>query len=1265
MARVGCRGIISIVVCCVVFLPKVSPQTAPPSTPPSLPATTEPVPNASQEGYVIERLSRRIDFQDDGTALMEQAVVARVQSDAGVKQLGLLVFQYLQANDTVEIPVIRVLKPDGSIVVTPAGNMQDLPADVTREAPFYSDLRQKHVAVRGLSVGDTLEYQVRIRSHTAQVPGHFWFTGDFTRDEIVREETLEISVPAARRLKTKFASAPEVTEAAGRRTYRWKTANLARRKDERASEAGEPPAPAVQLTTFESYEQVGRWYDALQSDRSEPTPAIRAKAAELTRHAATDEEKIQALYRYVALQFRYIGLAFGIGRFQPNPAEDVLANQYGDCKDKHTLLAALLKAAGIPASAALINSSRQTDPDIPSPSQFNHVITVVPQGDGYLWLDSTAEVGPFGYLLFGLRDKWALVMPEGKPPLLLKTPADPPFPAVISFRIDAKLDESGTLTGKITRTFRGDAEVVMRTLFRRVPQAQWKELTQAVSYSSGFGGDVDNVDASAPEVTETPFRLSYDYIRKEFPDWKNRRVTMPCPPLGLASLEDAEKEKRQKLVIGGPIEFVYLGKVELPSGAKPELPQEVSLKEDFGEYHATYSFQDRVLMSERRLTLKLKEIPKASFEAYRKFAEAANADEGRFVAMARPPVTAQELLAQAGGLTADELNSHAAVLLDEKRDFAVALGLLQKATEKDPQHPWAWNNLGRAYAALGNRVEAEKAYKRQIEVNPNDEYAYRNLGWMYSRQQRYEEAVEVYRKHLSIRPAETDAYFEFGWALESIEKNSEAAEVYSKLASLLPGKPEPYTSWGRALLRAGRTDEGRKQMQRALEIDDSPSTLNNVAYNMAESGVDLDENEARAQKAVEAMVKALPSSLSLDRPPGYEQKVRTLSAYLDTLGWVIFKKGDLQRSEPYLRAGLQLLGGATVAEHLAQLCARQDRYEEALRLYAQAVVQSDGTIRAEKSLEAYLTEKMGGPDQLLARARELGLKPRDEFAVRPPSGSFSWPSTFQVGKASAVVVAALTDEQGKVTEARVMEGEAALRDAALADARALQLPPVAWPGHAIPTVRTITFLYKPAGSASQERQVRAWWQVGGPPPGNVTIVSPDGEHVVSVPAAMAAQLPQQPSAVASADVQPGVIQPSYRSLMREGADLVMQRKVNEALAKYREAVKLEPDCGPCHSALAELLIDKGDRTGAIQEYRELVRLSPANAEYHYLLGLQLEARGATRANATAGKTSGSPKATRQDYQAALDEYRSACQLDPANTAYKKAYDRLQRQLKGS
>jgi hypothetical protein len=56
----------------------------------------------------------------------------------------------------------------------------------------------------------------------------------------------------------------------------------------------------------------------LQQERVKPTPEIRAKAAELTKGASDDNAKLRAIYNYVSTEFRYIGIAFGIGCYQPH-----------------------------------------------------------------------------------------------------------------------------------------------------------------------------------------------------------------------------------------------------------------------------------------------------------------------------------------------------------------------------------------------------------------------------------------------------------------------------------------------------------------------------------------------------------------------------------------------------------------------------------------------------------------------------------------------------------------------------------------------------------------------------------------------------------------------------------------------------------------------------------------------------------------------------------------------------------------------------------
>ena len=98
-------------------------------------------------------------------------------------------------------------------------------------------------------------------------------------------------------------------------------------------------------------------------------------------------------------------------------------------------------------------------------------------------------------------------MPGDKPAMLLTTPANLPFPSINTFTIDGKLNEDGTLESKMDYTSRGDSEILLRAAFRQVPQPQWKDLVQQVSYGLNFAGTVSEVTASSPESTATPFHF--------------------------------------------------------------------------------------------------------------------------------------------------------------------------------------------------------------------------------------------------------------------------------------------------------------------------------------------------------------------------------------------------------------------------------------------------------------------------------------------------------------------------------------------------------------------------------------------------------------------------------------------------------------------------------------------------------------------------------------------------------------------------------------
>ena len=309
-----------------------------------IPLGPHPQPNApdySKEAYVVDKYDMVTSFQADGTWEQVATVVAQVKSQAGILQFGNLSVPYESRNQKADFVYIRIRKPDGSVIETPSAYTQDMPAGVTLQAPMYSDLHIKQVPVTNLNPGDTLEYQYKVVQFQPEIPNQFWFAQNFFKDGIALEEDFQVRVPTSKHVQVESADVqPAVHQDGNITVYDWKTSHLHQEPTDRKSAAPKDEKPSIQLTTFENWQQVGEWYRSLQSSRVVVTPAIQQKEQELTKGLTTDDAKQRAIYAYVATQFRYIGLSFGIGRYQPHAAEEVLQNKFGDCKDKHTLFAA-------------------------------------------------------------------------------------------------------------------------------------------------------------------------------------------------------------------------------------------------------------------------------------------------------------------------------------------------------------------------------------------------------------------------------------------------------------------------------------------------------------------------------------------------------------------------------------------------------------------------------------------------------------------------------------------------------------------------------------------------------------------------------------------------------------------------------------------------------------------------------------------------------------------------------------------------------------
>ena len=951
-------------------------------------------PEYSKEAFVVESYHSRIVSESDGSGTRELSSEVKILAEAGVKAFAVLNFTYTSANEVVEVDYVRVRKPNGTVVKTPDYNIQDMPAEVTRTAPLYSDIHEKHIAVKGLSVGDVLEYQLRQRIVKPEVPGHFWYEYSFAKDLIVKEEKLEISVPKEKYVKVVSPDfKPEVSDEGTRRVYRWTHSNLVvKEKDPDEIPRRIPPNPSVQVTTFASWEEVGRWYGGLQKDPLQVTPAIQAKAQELTKGMKTDEEKIRALYNFVSLRYHYIGLDFGIGRYQPHAADDVLDNGYGDCKDKHTLLAALLKAAGYDAWPALIHSVRQLDPEVPSPAQFNHVITVVPQGGQLTWLDTTPEVAPFGLLLTALRDKQALVIPSNKDPMLVRTPQNPPIPQDQEFSLKGKLSSDDVLSAHVEQRYEGgDVEVVLRAMLRQVPESQWKETVQGFSYRLGFIGDVSNVKVSPPEEIDKPLQISYDYVRRNFGEWKERQITAPLPNMGIEVTKDSkEKKPLEPVLLGAVGKIVYRSQVELPPGYSMFAPSAINLVKPYAEYHTKNVFEDGMLTTSREFIVKKPQVETSEWEDFRKFGRAIADDEFAMITLTGGSTVGEGKgsTAESSAESADELFREAGQAF-QQRHIGRAQELFERVIAKDPNYKRA--HLGRGMAlVMQNRIsDALAEFHKEEDLAPNDPQTYTAAAALLTVKGRNEEAAEELRRLLKVDPQNHTAATTLGGLLYEAGKYPEVVEVLEKAAKTPPENSSLQFLLGEAYLKTGQNDKAVASLRQSVELKDDPDTLNNAAYTLAENKLQLDLARQWAEKSIAKLEEEAQASESA---PDVGMRVTyQFSLVWDTLGWVYYQQGNAQKAEGLVRAAW-LLGedSDVMAEHLGEIYEKEGKTQQAAKMYLNAMAVSSDPMSPlgvpQNELEAYKKRT----NELAARYKKVtGKEPGLTEVRRLPNGRWT------------------------------------------------------------------------------------------------------------------------------------------------------------------------------------------------------------------------------------------------------------------------------------
>jgi transglutaminase-like putative cysteine protease len=410
---------------------------------------------------------------------------------------------------------------------------------------------------------------------------------------------------------------------------------------------------------METWSDIGTWYADLARGRRDASPQLKQKVAELTAAAPSLLAKMQALGAFVQDDIRYVAIELGIGGYQPHAAADVLNHEYGDCKDKATLLGAMLEQIGVKSYPVIINASRgvvsQATP--PSPFGFNHAILAValpsdladPSIDAtynhaklgkLLFFDPTNPVTPFGSLSGSLQGNYGLlVTPDGGE--LVQLPALPPSANGVTRTATLTLDESGTLRGDVREIRQGDRAAEQRFAVRaaKADTDQIRPIERLLSTS------LSSYEITKASVVNLPtssraFEWRYSLEASHYGKVTSDVLLIRPRVVGSESRADLETHEPRE----HPYEFEAperdsdVFEIALPPGYQLDsLPQPVDVDDGFATYHSKTELIGRTLRYTRSYEIDELRVPADRVQDLRALFRIIEADERSEAVLKRAP----------------------------------------------------------------------------------------------------------------------------------------------------------------------------------------------------------------------------------------------------------------------------------------------------------------------------------------------------------------------------------------------------------------------------------------------------------------------------------------------------------------------------------------------------------------------------------------------------------------------------------------------------
>ena len=505
----------------------------------ALPAVTlEKYPDADT---VLVDDHQQARFQTNGLAHVLDDMCVKVLTEKGKRDQAALTLPFNANYDTVTVRRLEILKPDGRVLPVDLAAQSRIMTDSGDMAMNIYDPNQKllQITLPGLEIGDAVRTLVERQDHHVRMPGTWADLTVFESDDPIRHYVYEVFTPPGLPLQRKLLKGAvsntvsySEAEAEGGRRHRWEASDVPRLFEEPNMPPAYTVGQRVLVSTIPEWNVISRWYWGISKPHLDKiTPAMSAQADELVRGRTNRQERLEALFQFVAQKIRYMGITTETEApgYEPHDVNITFDNRYGVCRDKAALLVALLRHAGFQAFPVLIHAGPRKDEEVPMP-WFNHAIVGVREADGTYQLmdptdENTKELLP-AYLSFR---SYLVATPEGD---TLRTSAVPPAEEnLLRIATRGGIDAAGRLEAETTLSFEGINDNMYRGYFARVKPEERrkffegliKRVVPGATLSACTLSPEDMMDVSVPLTARLRYRADAVLV-------EGRDLAMLSPP---------------------------------------------------------------------------------------------------------------------------------------------------------------------------------------------------------------------------------------------------------------------------------------------------------------------------------------------------------------------------------------------------------------------------------------------------------------------------------------------------------------------------------------------------------------------------------------------------------------------------------------------------------------------------------------------------------------------------------------------------------------